>query len=93
VRLRYVGAAPTTFMAHGVGEVQQGGEFTVPDGAAEGFLSRLDVERAEGLGDAVDLGETTGDAPPAKTRKTAKPAAQEPAESGGTQTGTPTMTA
>jgi hypothetical protein len=44
VRLRYIGPAPTTFMTHGVGEVDTGGEFEVPDNAGDGFLARPDVE-------------------------------------------------
>lgn len=49
-RLRWKGEGhsdPTTFMGHGVGEVQPGGEFDVPDGAAEPYLRRSDIERVE----------------------------------------------
>lgn len=44
MRLRYVGAGSTTFI--GVGEVEPGAEFVVPDNQAEGFLRRPDVEEA-----------------------------------------------
>lgn len=45
MRLRYVGAQPTTFITLGV-EVDSGGEFEVPDDAAPGLLARADVEEA-----------------------------------------------
>lgn len=43
MRLRYVGALPTTFVTLGA-EVDPGDEFEVPDDAAPGLLARADVE-------------------------------------------------
>lgn len=44
MKLRYTGPAPTTFMTHGVGEIDTGSEFEVPDDEAQSFLARPDVE-------------------------------------------------
>ena len=44
MRLRYVGAAPTTFITGSVGTVQPGDEFTVADELALSFTARADVE-------------------------------------------------
>jgi hypothetical protein len=44
MKLRYVGALPTTFITGAVGTVEPGTEFTVPDELAPAFLARADVE-------------------------------------------------
>lgn len=44
MKLRYVGVTPITFITEGVGEVEPGDEFSVPDELASAFLSRADVE-------------------------------------------------
>lgn len=62
MRLRYVGAGSTTFI--GVGEVEPGVEFVVPDDQAEGFLRRPDVEEAPPESEPTPT--------PARSRKTQK---------------------
>ena len=47
VRLRWTGPLPRTFMTHGVGEVQPGRSFPVPDDAAASFLAHDHVELAD----------------------------------------------
>jgi hypothetical protein len=44
VKLRYTGPDTVTFLTAGVGEVEPGAEFTVPDELAEAFLRRGDIE-------------------------------------------------
>lgn len=44
MRLRYVGATPTTFITGSVGSVEPGDEFNVPDELASAFQARADVE-------------------------------------------------
>lgn len=44
MKLRYTGPFTVTFHTAGVGEVEPGAEFTVPDELAEGFLQRNDIE-------------------------------------------------
>lgn len=44
-RLRYTGTQAVSFLTGDVGEVKPGDEFDVPDGLAEGFLRRADIER------------------------------------------------
>lgn len=56
MRLRYTGPVPTTFVTHGVGEVDTGGEFEVPDDEAVGFLARPDVELAPDVPRALTKG-------------------------------------
>jgi hypothetical protein len=63
VRLRYVGAQPTTFITLGV-EVEPGDEFEVPDDAAHGLLARADIEEVA--------------APSTPRRKAAKASAPDP---------------
>jgi hypothetical protein len=51
VKLRYTGPLTVTFHTAGVGEVEPGAEFTVPDDLAESFTRRSDVEEvAEAVG-------------------------------------------
>ena len=66
MRLRYVGAQATTFI--GVGEVEPGALFDVPDDQAQGFLRRPDVVE----GPPVSAPEPDLAPAAAKTRKTAK---------------------
>lgn len=49
MRLRYIGSAPTSFMALGA-EVFPGDSFEVPDEVAAGYLARADVEEAPAAG-------------------------------------------
>lgn len=42
--LRYTGDQAVTFMTHGVGEVEPGGTFGVPESALLAFMRRGDVE-------------------------------------------------
>lgn len=42
--LRYTGDQAVTFMTHGVGEVEPGGSFEVPESALPSFMRRGDVE-------------------------------------------------
>ena len=44
MRLRYTGPLTVTFHTAGVGEVEPGAEFTVPDELADAFTRRNDVE-------------------------------------------------
>lgn len=44
MKLRYTGPFTVTFTTAGVGEVEPGAEFTVPDDMADSFLNRHDVE-------------------------------------------------
>ncbi len=44
MKLRYVGNLPANFITGSVGEVEPGGEFTVPDELAPAFLARVDIE-------------------------------------------------
>lgn len=44
MKLRYTGPFTVTFHTAGVGEVEPGAEFTVPDGIADAFLRRADFE-------------------------------------------------
>lgn len=44
MKLRYTGPFTVTFHTAGVGEVEPGAEFTVPDELAAAFLSRHDIE-------------------------------------------------
>jgi hypothetical protein len=46
VRLRYTGTYQKTFMDHGIGQVEEGAEFDVPEDQAERFTRRADVELA-----------------------------------------------
>lgn len=51
MKLRYTGPLTVTFHTAGVGEVEPGAEFTVPDDLAESFTRRSDVEEvAEAVG-------------------------------------------
>lgn len=45
MRLRYIGSAPTSFMALGA-EVFPGDPFEVPDEVAASYLARADIEEA-----------------------------------------------
>lgn len=45
-QLRYTGTRPTTFQEPGVGHVEPGGEFSVPEGRLLSFMRRPDVEHA-----------------------------------------------
>lgn len=47
-RLRYTGERPQAFTEHGVGHLEPGAEFEVPEDQAERYLRRGDVEDAEG---------------------------------------------
>jgi hypothetical protein len=67
VRLRFTGAAPVSFQAAGLGEVEPGDEFHVPDERAEGWLRRPDIEPADPPGEADDP-------PPARSRAKSKAA-------------------
>lgn len=72
MRLRYVGSAPTTFMGHGVGEVEPRQEFDVLDDAAGGFLARADIEQVvEAPAETVPDAEPDGTEPEPRPRKTA----------------------
>ena len=44
MKLRYTGPFTVTFHTAGVGEVEPGAEFTVPDELADAFTARNDVE-------------------------------------------------
>lgn len=44
MKLRYTGPFTVTFHTAGVGEVEPGAEFTVPDEIADSFTARNDVE-------------------------------------------------
>lgn len=44
MRLRYTGPLTVTFHTAGVGEVEPGAEFTVPDEMVESFTCRSDIE-------------------------------------------------
>ena len=44
MKLRYTGPVTVTFHTAGVGEVEPGAEFTVPDELADSFTQRNDVE-------------------------------------------------
>lgn len=44
MRLRYTGAAPTVFQTGGVGPLEPGEEFSIPDDLAPAFLNRPDIE-------------------------------------------------
>lgn len=46
VKLRYTGERPVSFLDHGIGTVEKGGEFEVPAEEAERFTRRSDVEFA-----------------------------------------------
>jgi hypothetical protein len=46
LRLRYLGAIPTTFVTLGL-EVQPGDEFDVDDATASAFTARADVEAVD----------------------------------------------
>lgn len=48
-RLRWTGPQAVAFMNHGVGEVEPGRAFSVPDHAADSFLAHAHVERADPL--------------------------------------------
>jgi hypothetical protein len=69
LRLRYLGAIPTTFVTLGL-EVQPGDEFDVDDATASAFTARADVE-------AVDP-------PKSPRRKTKADAAPDPVPAGAT---------
>lgn len=45
MKLRYVGAVPTTFVDPAVGELSPGDEFTVDDDTAAAYFTRADVEK------------------------------------------------
>ena len=47
-RLRYTGERPQAFMEHGIGHVETGAEFEVPEDQAERYLRRADIEEAGG---------------------------------------------
>lgn len=53
MKLRYTGPVTVTFTTAGVGEVEPGAEFTVPDELADAFLRRDDIE------EVVELPEDT----------------------------------
>lgn len=44
MKLRYTGPVTVTFHTAGVGEVEPGAEFTVPDELADSFTQRNDIE-------------------------------------------------
>lgn len=44
MKLRYTGPVTVTFHTAGVGEVEPGAEFTVPDELADSFIHRADIE-------------------------------------------------
>lgn len=51
MKLRYTGPNTITFLTAGVGEVEPGAEFTVPDDSAEVFTRRADIEEVPDLPD------------------------------------------
>lgn len=76
MKLRYVGAVPTTFITGGVGEMHPGEEFSVDAELAEAFLSRADVEVANPL---VDVGEDpVGAEEPTAEEEVEEPPSEEP---------------
>ena len=44
MKLRYTGPVTVTFHTAGVGDVEPGAEFTVPDELADAFTARSDIE-------------------------------------------------
>jgi hypothetical protein len=64
VRVRYVGAHPITFTAYGIGSVEPGDEFEVPDEVATAFTSRTDLEKVD---DAPSVKPTRGRKPATET--------------------------
>lgn len=62
MRLRYIGAGPVTFVE--AGELEPGGEFTVSDDLADGWLRRADIEEAPS--------EPEPEPAPARSRKASK---------------------
>lgn len=51
MKLRYTGPDTISFLTAGVGEVEPGAQFTVPDEIAEAFTRRADVEEVPDLPD------------------------------------------
>ena len=65
MKLRYTGPFTVTFHTAGVGEVEPGAEFTVPDGLADSFTNRNDIEKV------VEV--LVEDAKPAKKKAASEP--------------------
>lgn len=59
-RFRYTGTHATVFITGGVGEVQPGDTFEVPDDIAEQFSRRDDVKSVRGQSGSGGNGENAG---------------------------------
>ena len=80
MKLRYVGVTPTTFVTAGVGEVEPGEEFTVPEEFVEAFVGRDDVEEVEEDPEAAEA---------AEEKPKRRPRSEEPGQSVATDGGDP----
>lgn len=63
MKLRYTGPDTVTFHTAGVGEVEPGTEFTVPDEMALSFLARDDIEEVEDIKPVTKKKAAPGPAP------------------------------